>query len=65
MTTVPRSIAKPAPRFLTRQDFEAARKRIQANIHHTPLVSSRLLSERTGFEVRLKAEMFQRVQTGE
>src|SRR5262249_56894089 len=28
---------------------------------HTPLLTSRQLSERTGFEVRLKAQMFQRV----
>jgi threonine dehydratase len=30
------------------------------SVYHTPLITSRLLSERTGFEVRLKAEMFQR-----
>ena len=41
-------------------DFEAARKRVAAHAYHTPLLTSRLLSERTGFEVRLKAEMFQR-----
>lgn len=41
-------------------DFEAARARVAPHIYHTPLVTSRLLSERTGFEVRLKAEMFQR-----
>ena len=29
-------------------------------VYHTPLLTSRLLSERTGFEVRVKAEMFQR-----
>ena len=29
-------------------------------VYHTPLLTSRLLSERTGFDVRLKAEMFQR-----
>jgi threonine dehydratase len=29
-------------------------------VHHTPLVGSRMLSERTGFDVRLKAEMLQR-----
>ena len=29
-------------------------------VSHTPLLTSRLLSERTGFDVRLKAEMFQR-----
>jgi len=29
-------------------------------VYHTPLLTSRLLSERTGFDVRVKAEMFQR-----
>jgi len=29
-------------------------------VYHTPLLTSRLLSERTGFDVRLKAELFQR-----
>ncbi|TAK19014.1 MAG: pyridoxal-phosphate dependent enzyme, partial [Acidobacteria bacterium] len=45
---------------LTLADFEAARARIGAHIHHTPLLTSRTLSERSGFEVRLKAELFQR-----
>jgi threonine dehydratase len=30
------------------------------HVYHTPLVTSRILSERTGFDVRLKAELFQR-----
>jgi threonine dehydratase len=30
------------------------------HVHHTPLLPSRTLSERTGFDVRLKAELFQR-----
>jgi threonine dehydratase len=42
------------------QEFDAARARVSAHAHHTPLLTSRLLSERTGFDVRLKAEMFQR-----
>ena len=46
---------------LTLPDFVAARARIGAHIHHTPLLSSRQLSERTGFDIRLKAELFQRV----
>ena len=46
---------------LTLKDFEAARARIDANIRRTPLLTSRQLSERTGFDIRLKAEMFQRV----
>jgi threonine dehydratase len=45
---------------LTRQDFEASYARVSPHIHHTPLLTSRLLSERTGFDVRLKAEIFQR-----
>lgn len=40
--------------------FQQARSRVSAHAYHTPLLTSRLLSERTGFEVRLKAEMFQR-----
>ena len=42
------------------QDFEAARARMTPHVYHTPLVTSRILSERTGFDVRLKAELFQR-----
>src|SRR5438128_5972650 len=42
-------------------DFEEVRSRIAQHIKHTPLLTSRQLSERTGFDVRLKAEMFQRV----
>ena len=40
--------------------FEEARARMAPHVYHTPLLTSRLLSERTGFDVRLKAEMFQR-----
>ena len=46
---------------LNLSDFETVRERIAPFIKHTPLLTSRQLSERTGFEVRLKAEMFQRV----
>ena len=41
-------------------EFEEARQQVSVHAYHTPLLTSRLLSERTGFEVRLKAEMFQR-----
>jgi threonine dehydratase len=41
-------------------DFEAARARMTPHVYHTPLLSSRTLGERTGFDVRLKAELFQR-----
>ena len=46
---------------LTLRDFQEARARIAPHITRTPLLSSRQLNERTGFEVRLKAELFQRV----
>src|SRR5437868_265634 len=46
---------------LTLQDFIDARARIDEHIKHTPLLTSRQLSEVTGYEVRLKAENFQRV----
>jgi threonine dehydratase len=46
---------------LTLEDFAKARERIAEHIHWTPLLTSRQLSQRSGFEVRLKAEMFQRV----
>lgn len=42
-------------------DFQEVRSRIAPHIKHTPLLTSRQLSEATGFDVRLKAEMFQRV----
>jgi threonine dehydratase len=44
----------------TRADFEQARARMGDFVYHTPVLTSRLLSERTGFDVRLKAELFQR-----
>lgn len=46
---------------LTLDDFRAARARIDPHIHYTPMLSSRQLSEATGYDVRLKAECFQRV----
>lgn len=45
---------------LTREDFEQARARLAGHVHHTPLLTSRSLNEATGFDVRLKAELFQR-----
>jgi threonine dehydratase len=45
---------------LTRADFEKARAIVAPNIYKTPLLTSRMLSERTGFDVRLKAEIFQK-----
>ena len=45
---------------LGRAEFEAAYARVSPHIHHTPLLTSRMLSQATGFDVRLKAEVFQR-----
>jgi len=47
-------------RSFSRADFEQARARMGEFVYHTPILTSRLLSERTGFDVRLKAELFQR-----
>jgi threonine dehydratase len=49
------------PLTLTLRDFVAARERIAPHIKRTPLLTSRQLNELTGYDVRLKAEMFQRV----
>ena len=46
---------------LTLDDFRQARARSAPHIYRTPLLTSRQLSERTGLDVRLKAELFQRV----
>jgi threonine dehydratase len=46
---------------LTLRDFEEARARIDPYIKRTPLLTSRQLSELTGFDIRLKAENFQTV----
>src|ERR687892_366249 len=43
------------------KDFRDVRARIAPHIKQTPLLTSRQLRERTGYDVRLKAEMFQRV----
>jgi len=49
------------PFSLTLRDFAEARARIAPHIKRTPLLGSRQLSERTGYDVKLKAELFQRV----
>jgi len=46
---------------LTIKDYEEVRARIAPYIKHTPLLTSRQLSELTGYDIRMKAEMFQRV----
>ena len=45
---------------LGREAFESAYGNVAPHIHHTPLLSSRMLSDATGFDVRLKAEIFQK-----
>ncbi|WP_419162488.1 threonine ammonia-lyase [Candidatus Palauibacter sp.] len=45
---------------LTREDFERAREHVAPHVYHTPLLTSRSLSEASGFDIRLKAELFQR-----
>lgn len=42
------------------EQLEEARKVVSQYAYHTPILTSRLLSELTGFEVLLKAELFQR-----
>jgi threonine dehydratase len=46
---------------LSLHDFQQVRARIAPHIKRTPLLTSRQLGELTGYDVRLKAEMFQRV----
>src|SRR5258708_39811223 len=41
-------------------DFQEAAKVVSEFAYHTPLLTSRILSERTVFDIRLKAEMFQK-----
>lgn len=45
---------------LSRDDFLAAREYVARHARHTPLLTSRQLNELTGYDVYLKAEMFQR-----
>lgn len=41
-------------------DFQAARRNVAPYVYRTPVLTSRSLSEASGFDVRLKAELFQR-----
>ena len=54
-------MSDPAKFALQLDNFREVRARIAPHIKHTPLLTSRQLSERSGFDVRVKAEMFQRV----
>jgi len=49
-----------APPSVSLAEFQEAAKVVSSFAYHTPLLTSRILSERTGFDVRLKAEMFQK-----
>jgi threonine dehydratase len=60
-TAAPAPTAPAAPFVLTLADFQAARARIAQHIKRTPMLTSRQLSEITGYDIRLKAELFQRV----
>jgi threonine dehydratase len=44
----------------TTPDSRAAMPLVAPHVHRTPLMTSRTLGEETGFDVRLKAELFQR-----
>jgi threonine dehydratase len=46
--------------MLTLDDVHRARERIAGRLHRTPLLSSRTLSDATGADVHLKAELLQR-----
>ncbi|MEP6691116.1 MAG: threonine ammonia-lyase [Gemmatimonadaceae bacterium] len=45
---------------ITGEMFEEARRFVSQHAYHTPLLPSRMLSAATGFDARLKAEVFQR-----
>jgi threonine dehydratase len=49
-----------APPTVSLAEFQDSAKVVSSFAYHTPLLTSRLLSERTGFDIRLKAEMFQK-----
>ncbi len=46
--------------MITLQDIHAARQIISNKLHRTPMVTSRILGERLGLSVRLKAELLQK-----
>lgn len=45
---------------LSREDFLRARENVAPHVHRTPILTSRTLSDITGFDVRFKAELFQK-----
>jgi threonine dehydratase len=44
----------------TRDDVEAAARRLQGRVHRTPVMTARSLADQLGCELLLKAELFQR-----
>ncbi|MDX6486948.1 MAG: threonine dehydratase [Gaiellaceae bacterium] len=53
--------ASPGPvDALTADVFSEAQRRIAPHVHRTPVLRSATLSRETGYDVRLKAELFQR-----
>src|SRR2546423_6571170 len=48
------------PPLVSLDDVLAARERIAGRLHRTPMLGSRMLSERVGADVAFKAELFQR-----
>jgi threonine dehydratase len=55
-----RRMRDDAPRPVSLDDVLAAREAIGGRLHRTPTFTSRLLTESTGADVHLKAELFQR-----
>ena len=49
------------PLAITAADIEAAAHRLRGHAHHTPVLTSRTVDERTGAEVFFKCENFQRM----
>src|SRR6266571_9342794 len=57
-TTMPSQVGSSP--VVSLAEFEEAAQHVSRHAYHTPLLTSRLLSERTGFDMRLKAEMFRK-----
>jgi threonine dehydratase len=55
-----RGMPSPAKPYVTEAQFEAAREFVTRYTHRTPMLRSAQLSTASGFDIRLKAEMFQR-----
>jgi threonine dehydratase len=53
-------VSQAAPDALAPEVFDEAYRRVAPHVHRTPLLHSTSLSNETGYDVWLKAEMFQR-----